>query len=67
MALSTMARASATTASRWDGSTMLSAQILWIFSVPDGRVANQPRRTTTFRPPIEAPLSGARVSLAMIG
>src|SRR3954447_10676634 len=38
-----------------------------MFSVPEGRAANQPLRLITFRPPIEAPLAGAFVSLATIG
>ena len=38
-----------------------------MFSVPDGRAANQPLAATTFRPPIGALLPGARVSLAVIG
>ena len=38
-----------------------------MFSVPDGRAANQPLAATTFRPPIGAPLPGARVSFAVIG
>ena len=35
-----------------------------MFSVPDGRAANQLSLVTTFRPPIFAPLPGASVSLA---
>ena len=38
-----------------------------MFSVPEGRAANQPLPATTFNPPIGALLAGARVSLAMIG
>ena len=38
-----------------------------MFSVPEGRAANQPLAATTFRPPIGASLPGARVSLAVIG
>ena len=38
-----------------------------MFSVPDGRAANQPLAVTIFRPPIGAPLPGALVSRAMIG
>jgi hypothetical protein len=38
-----------------------------MFSVPDGRAANQPLAETTFNPPIEASLPGARVSFAVIG
>ena len=38
-----------------------------MFSVPEGRAANQPLAVTTFRPPIGASLPGARVSLAVIG
>ena len=38
-----------------------------MFSVPDGRAANQPLADTTFRPPMGASLPGARVSLAVIG
>ena len=38
-----------------------------MFSVPDGRAANQPLAVTTFKPPMEASLPGARVSLAVIG
>ena len=37
-----------------------------MFSVPDGRAANQPVRATTFSPPIGAPSPGALVSLAVI-
>ena len=37
-----------------------------MFSVPDGRAANQPVRATTFSPPIGAALPGALVSLAVI-
>ena len=36
-------------------------------SVPEGRAANQPLAVVTLRPPIGAPLPGARVSLAVIG
>src|ERR1700740_1586067 len=38
-----------------------------MFSVPEGRPANQPLAETTFKPPIEASLPGARVSFAVIG
>ena len=38
-----------------------------MFSVPEGRAANQPFEATTLSPPIGASLAGARVSLAMIG
>ena len=38
-----------------------------MFSVPEGRAANQPLSVTTFSPPIGAPLPGAEVSLAVIG
>ena len=38
-----------------------------MFSVPEGRAANQPLAVMTFRPPIEALLPGALVSLAVIG
>ena len=38
-----------------------------MFSVPDGRAANQPLAATTLSPPIAALLPGARVSLAVIG
>ena len=38
-----------------------------MFSVPEGRAANQPLAVTTFRPPMGASLPGARVSLAVIG
>jgi hypothetical protein len=38
-----------------------------MFSVPEGRAANQPFSATTFRPPIGAPFPGARVSLAVTG
>ena len=38
-----------------------------MFSVPDGRAANQPLAVTTFSPPMAASLPGARVSLAVIG
>ena len=38
-----------------------------MFSVPDGRAANHPLRATTLSPPMEAPLPGARVSLASMG
>ena len=38
-----------------------------MFSVPDGRAANQPRAVVTLSPPIAAPLPGAVVSLASIG
>ena len=38
-----------------------------MFSVPDGRAANQPFSVTTFKPPMAASLPGARVSLAVIG
>ena len=38
-----------------------------MFSVPEGRAANQPLAVTTLRPPIGAPLPGAAVSLAVIG
>src|SRR4029450_5117801 len=37
-----------------------------MFSVPDGRAANHPPAVTIFRPPIAAPLPGARVSLAVM-
>ena len=36
-----------------------------MFSVPDGRAANQPPRAMTFKPPIGALLPGARVSVAV--
>ena len=38
-----------------------------MFSVPEGRAANQPLAVTTFSPPTGALLPGARVSLAAIG
>jgi len=38
-----------------------------MFSVPEGRAANQPLAATTLSPPIAASLPGARVSLAVIG
>ena len=38
-----------------------------MFSVPDGRAANQPVWATTFRPSIASPFAGARVSLLTIG
>jgi hypothetical protein len=38
-----------------------------MFSVPEGRAANQPLAATTFSPPIGASLPGARVSLLVIG
>ena len=38
-----------------------------MLSVPDGRAANQPISLASLRPPIAAPLPGARVSLAKIG
>ncbi len=38
-----------------------------MFSVPEGRAANQPLSVKTLRPPIGAPLPGARVSLFIIG
>ena len=38
-----------------------------MFSVPEGRAANQPLAVTTFSPPIGALFPGARVSLAVIG
>ena len=38
-----------------------------MFSVPDGRAANQPLAVTTFNPPMAAWLPGARVSLPVIG
>ena len=38
-----------------------------MFSVPDGRAANQPLAATTLRPPMGALFPGARVSLAVIG
>ena len=37
-----------------------------MFSVPEGRAANQPLTETTFKPPIDALLPGARVSFAVI-
>jgi hypothetical protein len=36
-----------------------------MFSVPEGRAANQPLAATTFSPPIGALLPGVRVSLAV--
>ena len=44
----------------------LSAYNLQIFSVPDGRAANQPFSVVTLRPPIEALFPGALVNLAVI-
>ena len=38
-----------------------------MFSVPEGRAANQPLVETTFSPPIGASFPGARVSFAVIG
>src|SRR5271156_1701866 len=38
-----------------------------MFSVPEGRAANQPLVETTFRPPIGAWFPGALVNLAVIG
>ncbi len=38
-----------------------------MFSVPDGRAANHPSAVVTLRPPIAAPLPGARVRVATIG
>ena len=38
-----------------------------MFTVPDGRAANQPFFATTFKPSIGAPFPGARVSFARIG
>ena len=38
-----------------------------MFSVPEGRAANQPVAVSTFSPPMAAPLPGARVSFAVIG
>jgi hypothetical protein len=38
-----------------------------MFSVPEGRAANQPLVETTFSPPIAASFPGARVSFAVIG
>ena len=38
-----------------------------MFSVPEGRAANQPFAATTFSPPMAALLPGARVSFAVIG
>jgi hypothetical protein len=38
-----------------------------MFSVPDGRAANQPLAVDTFSPPMAASLPGALVSLAVIG
>ena len=38
-----------------------------MFSVPDGRAANQPFADVTFKPPMAALLPGAFVSLAVIG
>ena len=38
-----------------------------MFSVPEGRAANQPLAATTFRPPIGASLPGAVSQLAVIG
>ena len=37
-----------------------------MFSVPDGRAANQPLAVQTLTPPIAAPLSGAWVCTASI-
>ena len=37
-----------------------------MFSVPDGRAANQPLAATTLRPPMRALFPGARVSRAVI-
>ena len=36
-----------------------------MFSVPDGRAANQPASVVTFRPPIGASFPGALVSFAV--
>lgn len=38
-----------------------------MFSVPDGRAANQPLADTTFKPPMAALLPGAFLGLARIG
>ena len=38
-----------------------------MFSVPDGRAANQPFDAVTLSPPIGASLPGARVSLPVMG
>ena len=38
-----------------------------MFSVPDGRAANQPLSATTFKPPIGALLPGATVNLLRMG
>ena len=38
-----------------------------MFSVPEGRAANQPLVETTFNPPMGALLPRARVSFAVIG
>ena len=38
-----------------------------MFSVPEGRAANQPLWVAIFKPPIAALLPGARVSLFVIG
>ena len=38
-----------------------------MFSVPDGRAANQPLAATTFNPPMAALLHGRAVSFAVIG
>ena len=37
-----------------------------MFSVPDGRAANQPFAVQTFNPPMSALLPGARVSFAVM-
>ena len=38
-----------------------------MFSVPEGRAANQPLAAMTFKPPMGALLPGALVSLAVMG